>query len=126
MQFRKEERLAKPDPEAAPTPLPLISTQNYFGLQDLFDPKNLSDEFLKTSDYDPIGQTDLDYDVDQGLDEDNGDQEDSQLVGENEGFNHWLDVPKEGVSNWTESTMPSREKLGFSIKLSRQNDGANF
>ena len=120
MQFRKEERLAKPDPEAAPTPLPLISTQNYFGLQDLFDPKNLSDEFLKTSDYDPIGQTDLDYDVDQGLDEDNGDQEDSQLVGENEGFNHWLDVPKEGVSNWTESTTTGKphtnaepRKIGF-------------
>jgi hypothetical protein len=42
MEFRKGQ-------ETLPTPLPLISTQNYFGLHDLFDQH---EETLKHSDFD--------------------------------------------------------------------------
>jgi hypothetical protein len=55
--------------------------------------------------------TDLDYDVDQGIEEgskeEEQEEEDSsqESIGDaEEGFVHWLDVPKEGVSNWTDSS----------------------
>ena len=53
--------------------------------------------------------TDLDYDVDQGIEEGSKEEEEEvssqESIGDaEEGFVHWLDVPKEGVSNWTDSS----------------------
>ena len=92
--------------EQLPTPVPLVSTQNYHAIREVFNVDNFDDddddeETLKTSDFDPIN-----YDVQQDLDEnENGESNPEQV---DEAFVHWLDVPKEGVTaNRTESDLNS-------------------
>lgn len=89
--------------EQLPTAIPLVSTQNYHPIRQVFNTNDYDDdddeETLKTSDFDPIS-----YDVQQDLDEnEDGDSNPDQV---DEAFVHWLDVPKEGViANRTESEL---------------------